>query len=407
MTQSPFEPPNEPSRQSEPPATGPSRPLSFDEMIALLVAFLSLGSVLFWGLSRGGMDVFQTSFLTADTALEGPKVSLGRNRPLDLDDETTADEAIALGRTQRAENNALRADEPSSARRERDERVRRDRNQGQNDMTASVSGATTGTGVIATPNQATATPDEIAPDAPKPAVTEPAATEPAITESEQTSTAPVTEQPPSPITLSENARAEPKVPITFNDVPDNYWAKPYIDALSSRNLISGFDSGDFMPEQPVTRAQVANIVSRTFALTTDKASLDFGDVASDYWARDSIGDVVKGGFMTGFPDNTFAPNAPITRAQALTTLVTGLGVSTPTNVQAALSRYIDANEIPKWANEKVAAATSGNLVVNYPNADQLHPTKPTTRAELSAMIYQALAREGVVAPVDSDYMVKP
>ncbi|MGB7085473.1 MAG: S-layer homology domain-containing protein, partial [Phormidesmis sp.] len=83
------------------------------------------------------------------------------------------------------------------------------------------------------------------------------------------------------------------------------------------------------------------------------------------------------------------------------------GIAAPTNVQAALSRYGDANAIPNWANEKAAAATAGGLVVNYPELEQLNPNEPTTRAELAAFIYQALAREEVVEPVESEYLVKP
>jgi hypothetical protein len=111
--------------------------------------------------------------------------------------------------------------------------------------------------------------------------------------------------------------------------------------------------------------------------------------------------------MTGFPDDTFAPGAPVTRTQTLITLVTGLNIETPTNVQAALDRYSDANNIPNWASEKVAAATANSLVVNHPSVTELNPTEPTTRAELSAIIYQALVREGIVDPIESQYVVRP
>ena len=57
--------------------------------------------------------------------------------------------------------------------------------------------------------------------------------------------------------------------------------------------------------------------------------------------------------------------------------------------------------------KKMAAATSGSLVVNHPEIAKLNPTQPTTRAELSAMIYQALVGEDVLEPVASEYVVKP
>ena len=49
--------------------TGPSRPLTFDEVVALFVAFLSLGSVLLWGLTRGGIDLFSESLASADNSI--------------------------------------------------------------------------------------------------------------------------------------------------------------------------------------------------------------------------------------------------------------------------------------------------------------------------------------------------
>lgn len=427
MTQSPLEPNNQgsntpaDSRRSEPPATGPRRPLTFDEMVALLVAFLSLGSVLFWGLTRGGLDVLGDSFANSDAPLLAPRSSVegGLEGGLFGASEEADTEAAPAG-------TVLAPVATGEARRELAARAGKNRGADPSKpgmfgrLRAGVATAAAGVaGVAATSEDATATtpeeavspenvdPEEAAtPEAETPEAAAPNAAAPNQAEAETDAT-PETAEVPTPVPLSAAAQADPKDALNFEDVPDNYWAKPYIDALSSRELISGYESGEFRPDQPVTRAQIANIVSRTFDLTADKENLDFSDVTGDYWARESIGEVVKGGFMTGFPNNTFDPNAPVTRAQALTTLVTGLGIATPTNVQVALSRYADANAIPQWANDKVAAATAGSIVVNYPNVENLNPTEPTTRAELSAMIYQALAKEGIVEPVESEYVVKP
>lgn len=355
-------------------------------MVAVLVAFLSLGSVVAWGLTRGNMSIFSDLDLSNPVAVAPevtpappvapePDTAVGRLRatdpfmspPRERSNNESNDEIDLSDMSAREELVARAA-------------VRRERAQ---QLPMGEVGPATGTvaaGVAAAPDSVAAPEGEL-------------------------------EQPASevipPVTASEAASAEPQEAIVFNDVPEGYWAAPYIDALSSRDLISGYDDGTFRPDQPVTRAQTANIVSRTFDLTADAALLEFTDVEADYWARESIGEVVRGGFMTGFPDDTFQPNLPVTRTQALTTLVTGLGIQTPQNVQAALSRYTDANAIPQWANEKMAAATAGNLVVSYPDPTQLKPSEPTTRAELSALIYQALVREGVVEPIESEYVVQP
>ena len=368
-------------------STGPSRPLSFDEMVALLIAFLSLGTVFFWGLTRSNTALFKDSLADTNSTLVAPNT-----------DSATLESPATSGTAQAARPRSTSTNPPLAALSAREQlaaraAARREANQLSQQsrwdgMRAGMAGAAGVAGITAATDGAAAT-------SPETAVTTPPAA------------APATSAAPNSVALSEAATAPPKVALNFKDVPDNYWAKPYIDALSSRGIISGFQDGNYRPDMPVTRAQIAMIVSKTFDLTTDKENLAFSDVKDDYWARESIEEVVRGGFMTGFPNKTFDPNAPVTRAQALTTLVTGLNAAPPSNVQAALSRYTDANAIPQWATEKIAAATASSYVVNYPDLNQLDPTTPTTRAELAAMIYQALVKEEAVAPIESKYVVKP
>lgn len=363
-------------------------------MVAAVAAFLALGSVLFWGLTRGNMDLLSKPLVAADVPASDSDQGLLPSIFGAEEEAGTRAEAET-----RADGAITRAEEvPLSARERLAEQaaVRREANSSRwgtwNRFRAG--GATAGIAGFATTTGADAVGEEVIPD---------------VETAETPDEIPPTAAAPAGASLSEAATAEadPNDAINFTDVPDNYWAKPYIDALSSRGLTAGFEDGTFKPDAPVTRGQIANIVSRTFNLVADKETLAFSDVGNDYWAREPIEEVVKGGFMTGFPDDTFKPDAPVTRIQSLTTLVTGLGIAAPTNVQAALSRYGDANAIPNWANEKAAAATAGGLVVNYPELEQLNPNEPTTRAELAAFIYQALAREEVVEPVESEYLVKP
>ncbi|MEL6937970.1 MAG: S-layer homology domain-containing protein [Cyanobacteria bacterium J06598_1] len=410
MTQSPNEPRRPNDERDKSPATGPLRPLEFDEMVALFVAFLSLGGVLFWGLTRSNMDLFGDSALVGAPLVTEP---LAENAPFSgrADAEISPDAEVggvaavaapdAVGASSSEESAVSQLSAKAAARRDR----LATRKPVWEDVRDGMVGAAAGVaGVTATTEGAAATLGADSPDVAAAAgdgAVDDATAEP-TTETTNAAIPDIGKAIPS-----EAASAPPKDAVIFDDVPTDYWAAPYIDALSSRELISGYEDGTFKPEQPVTRSQIANIVSRTFDLTVDKETLEFSDVTGDYWARESIGEVVQGGFMTGFPDDTFQPNDPVTRAQALTTLVTGLGVEAPTNVQATLDRYADANAIPQWANEKMAAATAGSFVVNYPEVAQLNPAQPTTRAELSAMIYQALVREGIVEPVESEYVVKP
>ncbi|MGB2925943.1 MAG: S-layer homology domain-containing protein [Limnothrix sp.] len=387
MTQSPIDPPNNddqtPARQTDEPATGSSlKPLTSDELVALFVAFLSLGSILFWSLTRGDIS------LLSDSAPPAANSALIESAPVAADiadSEIDSDEISA--------EPVGTASDAAQAELSGETVTRRERLAARKSVLEDVRGRAAGAAAGVTGAAMTA--ERVLAD------------EPNVTVIDADNTPKNNASDVNTITASEAARTEPQEAVNFKDVPDDHWAKTYIDALSSRGLISGYENGTFRPDEPVTRSQVANIVSKTFDLTTDKENLEFSDVESDNWARESIGEVVKGGFMTGFPDETFKPNIPVTRAQALTTLVTGLGVEPPADTEAALGRYSDASEIPKWATEKMAAATANSFVVNYPDVSELNPEKPTTRAELSAMIYQALVREDIVEPVETEYVVKP
>jgi parallel beta-helix repeat protein len=189
----------------------------------------------------------------------------------------------------------------------------------------------------------------------------------------------------------------------FRDVPEGYWAKAYIEALAAKNIIAGFPDGTFKPNEPVTRAQFATIVTKALNPPMKRAGINFRDVASNFWAYGAIQSAYRSQFLAGYPDGTFKPQQQIPRVQALVSLANGLGLTA--NDQNVLSFYSDAAQIPNYALSPVAAATARQLVINYPTARQLNPNRPATRAEIAAFIYQALVNAGRVEPIPSPYLV--
>jgi parallel beta-helix repeat protein len=195
----------------------------------------------------------------------------------------------------------------------------------------------------------------------------------------------------------------PGGPVAFKDVPANYWAKAYIEALASQNIIAGFPDGTFKPNDPVTRAQFATIVTKALTPANKRAAIKFKDVPSNFWANAAIQSAYQSEFVSGYPDGTFKPQQQIPRVQALVALANGLGL-TASN-QNVLSFYTDAAQIPNYAIAPVAAATARQLVVNYPTAKQLNPNREATRAEVAAFVYQALVNAGRAQPIPSSYLV--
>ncbi len=190
----------------------------------------------------------------------------------------------------------------------------------------------------------------------------------------------------------------------FADVAPNYWAKDYIQALASKGVIAGFPDGTFKPNEPVTRAQFAAIINKAFAPPAKNQAINFRDIQSNFWAYSAIQTSTKGGFLAGYPNNTFRPQQEIPRVQVLVSLANGLGLTA--NNESVLSVYSDAAQIPGWASLPIAAATTKQLVVNYPTASQLSPNRQATRAEVAAFVYQALVSSGQAQAIASPYVVK-
>lgn len=189
----------------------------------------------------------------------------------------------------------------------------------------------------------------------------------------------------------------------FQDVPTGYWAKAYIEALAAQNIIAGFPDGTFKPNEPVTRAQFATIITKALRPAVKRSAIKFKDVQSNFWAYSAIQEAYKSQFVAGYPDGTFKPQQQIPRVQALVALANGLNFTANNN--NITSVYTDAGQIPNYAIGPVAAATVRQLVVNYPTVQQLDPNRQATRAEIAAFVYQALVAIGKAQPISSAYLV--
>ncbi|MBH8553149.1 S-layer homology domain-containing protein [Nostocaceae cyanobacterium CENA357] len=200
----------------------------------------------------------------------------------------------------------------------------------------------------------------------------------------------------NPITISGSA--------SFSDLI-GHWAAAFVEALVTKGAISGFPDGSFGPDAPITRAQYAAVVTKTFQLPNINNSSKFTDIKPDFWAASAIAKAAEMGFISGFPDGTFRPGQNLTKVQAIVSIVNGLKLSGGNpNV---LTVYRDRAQIPSYATNAVAVATQKLLVINYPQTEKLEPLRDITRAEVAALIYQALVGNSQQKAIASPYIVNP
>jgi hypothetical protein len=191
---------------------------------------------------------------------------------------------------------------------------------------------------------------------------------------------------------------------TFSDVSSNYWAAQFIQQLSQRGVIAGFPDGSFRPEEAVTRAQFAAMVNKAFQKAQQRSPISFTDVPSNYWASSAIEQAYTIGFLSGYPGNRFEPNQAIPRQQVLVSLANGLEY-TPINTESTVQYFNDGSKIASYARSPIAAATEKQIVVNYPNVKFLNPNAIATRAQVAAFIYQALVSSNQASAINSPYVV--
>jgi uncharacterized surface protein with fasciclin (FAS1) repeats len=215
---------------------------------------------------------------------------------------------------------------------------------------------------------------------------------------------PASSQTTVPSATPSPATPAPTSTVNLSDVSSDYWARPFIQVLAENSVISGFPDGTFRPNQPVTRAEFAALIQKAFNNQNRVRQLSpggFSDVPAGYWAAAAIQNAYETGFLAGYPGNVFRPNQEIPKVQGIVALSNGLGLSGG-DTSTLNTYYNDASAIPDYAVGSVAAATQGNLVVNYPDVKQLNPQQSLTRAEAAALLYQALVKQGRVQPIASN-----
>ena len=203
-------------------------------------------------------------------------------------------------------------------------------------------------------------------------------------------------------------QAWPELPLVqgqpgFNDLNSEHWAWPVLNDLTQRNLVAGFPDGTFRPADPMTRAEFATQIAQLFNLPLERSPLGqappYTDMAPGHWAYGNIQQAVQMGFVSGYPDGTFLPDQPISRIHVIVALANGLLLKSSRSATTALKPYQDNSQVPPWALESLVAATEAGLVVNHPDRRQLAPARLASRAEVAVMLHRALVYVGTLQEV--------
>lgn len=152
--------------------------------------------------------------------------------------------------------------------------------------------------------------------------------------------------------------------------------KPEAESAPRTGYISGYPDNTFRPAKSMTRAEAASILARLNKLpVTDTSRPAFTD--ADGWYNGAVNAVVKAGYMKGYPDRSFKPDQPITRAEFAQLLSSFL------SEKSAANPFTDTAN--SWAKKAINKAYAQNIIKGYED-NTFRPESQITRAESVAMM---------------------
>ncbi|MFF2483670.1 Ig-like domain-containing protein [Paenibacillus sp. NPDC058071] len=182
--------------------------------------------------------------------------------------------------------------------------------------------------------------------------------------------------------------------FNYNDI-NRHWAGETILLLANKFIVEGRSSGGFEPEKPITRGEFATYIAKGLGLPgNDAAAAKYRDVYSGTKMAAYIGAASDAGIVMGHPDGTFKPNSPITRQEMAVMMtraakVADVSVSLPSSTASYLSKFSDRNKIASWAQTDVAKAVYTGVITGK-TTTTFSPTTNATRAEATVMIKRLL-----------------
>ena len=151
--------------------------------------------------------------------------------------------------------------------------------------------------------------------------------------------------------------------------------------------IIGYPDGTVQPNGQITRAEATTIFFRLLTEESRSANLTktngYTDVASDAWYNTAVSTMTKAGIVDGYPDGTFRPDAPITRAEMAKI------ISLFAKLDKSESRFSDI--AGHWAEAYIRLAAGNGWIAGYPDGT-FGPQRNITRAETATMINRVLDR---------------
>ena len=188
----------------------------------------------------------------------------------------------------------------------------------------------------------------------------------------------------TPLTITNSYRDIPYIPTP---TPAPQPAKPALNTADHYAYLMGYPDGTVRPGGSITRAEATTIF---FRLLTEESRSQFwvtenrySDVSAGRWYNNAVSTMTRAGIVNGYPDGTFRPNAPITRAEMAKI------IALFAKLEPSAERFPDT--AGHWAEAYIRLAAGNGWIEGYPDGT-FRPNQSITRAETVTMIDRVLER---------------
>lgn len=170
-----------------------------------------------------------------------------------------------------------------------------------------------------------------------------------------------------------------------------HWASKQIQEWIDKGYVRGYEDGSFKPNNPITRAEFAVLVNKSFGFT-ETIPVFFNDVSEADWFYGAIATARAAGYIGGYEDGSMKPNSPITRQEAAAIVAKLKDLD---KNSGAANIFTDAKLIPEWSKGHIGAASAAGYMKGYEDGS-FQPLKNITRAEAVVVLDKVIRDEDEV-----------
>jgi hypothetical protein len=178
-----------------------------------------------------------------------------------------------------------------------------------------------------------------------------------------------------------------RVPLIagFTDI-ETHWARENIEKLVTKGIVKGYEDYRFHPGGTISRAEAAALIARAYQLKDGSTVNTFPDVTDSHWAKESVNAAAVKGILRGYPDGTFRPSDPVSRAEMAVLVAIASGV--PAKPVSGNTGFTDVS--PKhWAAPYIYAFAQAKQLQGYKDGT-FRPNGHATRAEFAVLLTNVL-----------------